>query len=73
MNEKEVWLNIMEFVHDEETNCSNFAALLELTPVEKKNEKTALLIKKYLQIRSELGSNIKIVIDGILQGERKEK
>ncbi|KKM70687.1 hypothetical protein LCGC14_1438260, partial [marine sediment metagenome] len=33
----------------------------------------ALLIKKYLQIRSELGSNIKIVIDGILQGERKEK
>ncbi len=74
MNEKEVWLSIMEFIHDEKLNCDNFAELLRGTWITKKEDKAiALLMDQYLQTRSELGDKVKLLVDLILQGERKEK
>lgn len=74
MEEKELWLALMDFIHDEELHCNNFNQLLELTEIVEDNIPMMEMANAYLTARCNLGRTIKELLDEfILHGERNPK
>ena len=74
MKEKELWLALMDFIHDEELHCNNFNQLLELVKIEKDNTIMMEIMDTYLKTRCSLGKAAKQILDElILHGERNPK
>lgn len=74
MDRKEIWLEIMKFIHDEEINSNNLKMLLEMAvpPKDPTEINIQSVVCPYLELRGILGADIKIMVDHILKGERKK-